>query len=655
MVRAGAASATPLAYRPEIDGLRAVAVVPVVLFHAGAPGFAGGFLGVDIFFVISGYLITSILAGQAAAGGIRFGDFFERRVRRIVPALLPVLAATALAAWWTMVPEDFRRFSQALAASALFGSNMLFAQKASYFSSPEGFAPLLHTWSLSVEEQFYLLYPVLLALAYRRGRTGARAIMAVACAVSLAAAFALQPVAPSWAFYLLPTRLWELLAGGCLALLPAPRKAHWLALPGVAAIALGFVFAHPESAVPGPVILLPVAGTLLVLRWGTAGTAIARVLSWRPLVVGGLVSYSLYLWHVPLLVFVQYHFREPAPAGWRAGAVVAALGLALLSWRLIERPVHSGAVLANRRGLLAVSLCALVLLAVTGMAGHFEQVRPRAAAEADALGSEYAGAELPDDIVPTGELAFVLYGDSHAQQYYRALSNRFGRGAMLTGPGCLSLPQASNAGQLEAESGCEDNIDQLRVLIAQRRPPIVFWAQRWERDLWDRRSGNPIGATTQGIGAAAFLEGLEQVRRDLPRRTRLVLIGNSPTAWAAGPALSRGFVRCRRYVDAECPSAYPATRAEGGGMNRTLALFAERQSQVTYVHVAGAICADDRCPILEGERLLYSDGSHFTALGAGKVADAVAARVKPEPDMAPGLPWTALPPSRTPIPPNRSR
>ena len=173
-------------YRPEIDGLRAVAIVPVVLFHAGVPGFGGAFIGVDVFFVISGYLITAILARDLAGGGIRFAHFYERRARRIVPALLAVLAVCAVAAWSVMTAEDFRHFGRSLGATALFGSNMWYALRSNYFNTPSSAQPLLHTWSLGVEEQFYLVFPIVLAVCWRLGRRFTRAAVAALLTVSFA-------------------------------------------------------------------------------------------------------------------------------------------------------------------------------------------------------------------------------------------------------------------------------------------------------------------------------------------------------------------------------------------------------------------------------------------------------------------------------------
>lgn len=194
-------------YRPEIDGLRAIAIVPVVLFHASLPGFGGGFVGVDVFFVISGYLITRILVRDLAAGGVRYAHFYERRARRIVPALLPVLGFAALLSWLAMTGEDFRHFGRSLGATALFGSNVWYALRSNYFLPDMSVRPLLHTWSVAVEEQFYIAYPLVLAIIWKQGSRLALPAVAGLLAASMAAAFWLVSTRPEWAFFMLPTRL----------------------------------------------------------------------------------------------------------------------------------------------------------------------------------------------------------------------------------------------------------------------------------------------------------------------------------------------------------------------------------------------------------------------------------------------------------------
>ena len=295
-----------LQHRREIEGLRALAVIPVVLFHARLPGFGGGFAGVDVFFVISGYLISATIIEQIAMGRFSLLAFYERRARRILPALLAVLGISTVLAWALMIPEDFRKFAQGLGSSGAFASNLLFAQKTGYFDDDEGFRPLLHTWSLSVEEQFYILFPALVIVLWRFGRARMPGVLAGLGVVSLALCLALEPSRQEWAFYLLPTRAWELLAGAICAALPSPiRQWPGLALLGLGLILSGFMLADAATA-PDWRLILPVGGAALVVRHASPAGLAGRVLAFAPLVAIGGASYGIYIWHNPLLAFLGY-------------------------------------------------------------------------------------------------------------------------------------------------------------------------------------------------------------------------------------------------------------------------------------------------------------------------------------------------------------
>jgi peptidoglycan/LPS O-acetylase OafA/YrhL len=610
-----------LRYRPEIDGLRSLAVVPVVLFHARVPGFSGGYAGVDVFFVISGYLITGILLANEARGLAGLASFYERRARRILPALLLVLAAAWAGAWALYIPEDFRRFSQAIAATALFASNLLFAIRNDYFGGEEGFAPLVHTWSLAVEEQFYLLYPIAL-LAIRRWRP---ALVAPAIAAVLAASFvgslAIAPRWPELAFNLLPTRAWELMAGALCAVLPPPaKKSAALGEAGLGLIAAGYALITPETPPAGAWFLLPVIGSAMVLRHAAATNAAGRLLSVGPLVGLGLISYGFYLWHQVLLAFADYT-RFPTAGGWlRASAVGAALVMAFASWRYVERPIRERRMIGDGRSLAAVCIAGLALAAVAGLAGHLRWLGPRSASEAEALDLSIAvpGFELA---VPPGTraLPFLLYGDSHAQQYYPALRARFGEGAMIARSGCMSLPAVSNQSAAGAlADACRGQFAEAMAVLRSRRVQRVIWVQRWERALYRNGDGAALGETS-ARGPELLNGQLDTARAAMPAGTALVLVGNEPTAWAAGDQMIGGWLRCRAYEQISCPTQYPANEAEGRAANAVLRAYAASHAGVSYVDAAGALCHDGICPIIEDGKLFYADGSHLTRRAAARV------------------------------------
>ena len=336
-------------YRPDIDGLRALAVLPVVLFHIGFPGFFGGFIGVDVFFVISGYLITGILARELRNGDFSIIRFYRRRAIRIFPALFAMLAVTTVLAVLTMLPEELKRYGNSLLSTATFVSNILFYSESGYFAPDAHSKVLLHTWSLSVEEQFYLVWPVLLAVLHARAQSSVRWIAAIITVVSLVLSIWWLKVDPSGAFYLIPSRAWELMIGALLAVVPALPARHRalrevLAGGGVLAILIGVKFYNGGVPFPGASALLPCLGAAAIIGAGTAGTSLAgRLLSWRPVVFVGQISFSLYLWHWPVIVFTQIGLMMEPTWPVRIAELAVSLLLAVLSWRYVERPFRVGA------------------------------------------------------------------------------------------------------------------------------------------------------------------------------------------------------------------------------------------------------------------------------------------------------------------------
>ncbi len=336
-------------YRAEIDGLRSLAILPVVAFHSGLPGFSGGFTGVDVFFVISGFLITGIILAELEAGRFSIAEFYKRRVLRILPALAATLLATIVAAFALMLPNEFLATGRSLAATALFLSNVYFWRAAGYFDAAAEMKPLLHTWSLAVEEQFYIFFPLLLMAAARWFGRRHVAVIGLVSLASFLLCLPLTKAAPSAAFYLLPARIWELGLGALIAAGAAPRLAPgfragapWL---GVALIGYGVFGLSAADPFPGWRALFPCLGAGLVLAYG-AGTPVGALLGRAAPVHVGRISYSLYLWHWPVIVFWRLaQGQEPTPGGVAAMILISFLA-AELSWRFVETPFRSGAVRA---------------------------------------------------------------------------------------------------------------------------------------------------------------------------------------------------------------------------------------------------------------------------------------------------------------------
>jgi peptidoglycan/LPS O-acetylase OafA/YrhL len=362
-------------YRREIDGLRAVAVVPVILFHAGFEVFSGGFVGVDVFFVISGYLITTIIHEEIREGDFSLVRFYERRIRRILPALIVVSLACIPFAWLWMLPGEFDRFSQSLVAVNIFASNFLFLRENGYFAAASELKPLLHTWSLAVEEQFYVLFPLFLLLTSRLGLKVSLGLLMVLAMFSLGLSEWGARSYPALNFYLLPTRAWELGAGAILAMGITERDgtAGWLGQVASAAglgmiVSALFLF---DRFLPTPSFwaLVPVIGTALILVFARQDTLVGKLLGWKPVVGIGLISYSAYLWHQPLFAFARIRLWDGV-SDW---AYLALSGLALVvayfSWRFVEQPFRNKSVFSRKTIFSSAAGCSVVLIAfgVSGM------------------------------------------------------------------------------------------------------------------------------------------------------------------------------------------------------------------------------------------------------------------------------------------------
>lgn len=370
-----------MTYRREIDGLRALAVLPVMLCHAHIPGFGGGFVGVDVFFVISGFLITSILLREIEGGDFSLWDFYERRCRRILPPLLLVVFGSALLAASLLTPMEIRSFARSAMWLSFFSSNVGFFRDVGYFDAEAETKPLLHTWTLSVEEQFYLVFPILLLLSMRYARTQLPALLILVTSASMLLSLVATSNEPAAAFYLIPSRAWELGFGSILAVasssgasfarfrLPQLSQGIAEALAGIGALCIILPVVRYSSATPfpGAAALPPCAGAVLLI-WANTGrsTRVGKALS-APWMVGiGLVSYSLYLWHWPLLVFARLNKDAQLTSQEGLVLLIVAAVVSAASFRFVETPLRNRTVLPTRRHVLAGSLASLLAMGVAG-------------------------------------------------------------------------------------------------------------------------------------------------------------------------------------------------------------------------------------------------------------------------------------------------
>jgi len=333
-----------MSYRPEIDGLRAIAIIPVILFHAGFEWFSGGYVGVDVFFVISGYLIASIIIREKEAGAFSFAHFYERRARRILPALFFILLICIPFAWLLLLPQELNDFGKSLAASSLFSSNILFWLESDYFGAETEFIPLIHTWSLAIEEQFYLFFPLLMISCWGIGKH--RLVLILSCIATISFSFSEWGWRhfPEANFYLLLSRIWELMIGVLVAFYLLKKRqvigyiGEFGSILGLALILLSVFFLDKSHPFPSVYALPPIIGTALVILFTHSKTIVYKLLSIKALTFVGLISYSAYLWHQPIFVFARlYLIDEPKPLLMGLLSLLALL-LAYLSWRFIETP-----------------------------------------------------------------------------------------------------------------------------------------------------------------------------------------------------------------------------------------------------------------------------------------------------------------------------
>ena len=434
-----------MSYRADLDGLRAFAVISVLLYHLGVRFIPGGYVGVDVFFVLSGFFITKLIFSDLQQDQFSFLNFYERRVRRIAPALLFVCAWTTVFALIILMPDELKTYAQRLLAALFSVSNIVFSHEG-YFAPKGGTQPLLHTWSLGIEEQFYLLFPILLAQAYKRQRQHLGSIVWALLVVSFILSAIQVETRPRIAFFWLHTRSWELLAGCVIALglVPIARSqlqretAGALGLLGI----LAAVFLYRDSIpFPGPAALLPCVGTALVI-WSGDGTRTAKILGARPIVFIGLVSYSLYLWHWPLIVYTRLLFVEPFTPTQQAMLALASLVLAVFTWRFVETPFRgrktrnfdqTTVFVAAAYGISTLAVFAIACIILKGFPVRFDKdILKLASASADkspmrrkchfGVSKKNAyekscvlGAPVEPDI--------IVYGDSHGAELSFALAS----------------------------------------------------------------------------------------------------------------------------------------------------------------------------------------------------------------------------------------
>jgi len=634
-------AARAIQYRPDIDGLRAISVVAVILFHAHVPGFAGGYVGVDIFFVISGYLITLLLMAPSERGlSRRLSDFYVRRCRRILPALLAVLFATAPLACWLFLPRDLATFGRQLSATAVFLGNLVTLHGAGYFDRQTPLDPLAHLWSIAVEEQFYLAFPLFfLACGRSRGRA------AVLCGVALAS-LALcvwgsyrHPIAT---FFVAPTRAWELLLGSLVALgvgrsLRAHRMRDVLAAAALVAIAGCVTMYDRRTPYPGLYALVPCVGTAILLTTGGgSATYVGRWLGVRPLVFTGLISYSLYLWHVPVLAFAKYYYIKPLESQGLAGVLCSMYLLAALSWRCIEMPVRARRLLSSDARFLPAVATATVVTALAGailwqsggLPSRLDDAEAKLAGGDDRLQADANACVRPPNEVAAGSLCsfgpeegakadVVVWGDSHAialfPAYERIASARDVRVRAAVYPSCRPLLGAASPLDQPVHRHLCDDFNRAAVqAIDTIDPALVILNAYWlYPDLTLEASDR------EGGGPPPFDVVLERTLHAIGSKGRKICVVGDVPKLEYQMANGYLFVARKRGLD---PALLVPSRVEALSRLRELdGNFAALRGRnvFTLVEPTATLCPGSECALLTPDgRPVYRDDNHLAVPGA---------------------------------------
>lgn len=640
-------------YRREIDGLRAIAVIPVILFHAGFEAFAGGFVGVDVFFVISGYLITTIILNDLREQRFSIVEFYERRARRILPALFLVMTACIPLAWWLLPPTEMRDFAQSLVATVWFSSNGLFWLESGYFDTAAELKPLLHTWSLAVEEQYYLLFPLLLMCIWRFGNRVMLATLGILSLLSLAIAHWGIARDPAASFYLLPARAWELLLGSFLSIhLTASTQqpsAGWRneigSGLGLALIGFSVLTYDQHTPFPGVHALAPTLGTALIILAATPQTLVGRMLGHRLLVGIGLISYSAYLWHQPLFAF---HRHSSLAEHWSISVILILLTLALafLSWKYVESPFRDRRRF-NRQQIFRGAAAGILFFSACGVLGHLShgfENRPHVQIFRDldydesALGNVQCADSLAhaDPVLSycqgsATQLDAVLIGDSHAGDKFQGLHAALPdyRWGILGNHSCPPL----YATRFKSTDGidCTARLQKIFTHIEQQpsiRLAVLAFAHMHALDDFHAadhlRSGfDPRRTWIESIPqpqldkAAAFYTGLEGTVRFLQERNIEVVI------LLDIPELSFFPIDCLRDKP-HCEFDREAVLQRQQLMRSRVAAIARAHPRLAVFDPLDLYCNGARCQIMQDGRPLYRDSHHLTHFGSREYGKAFA-------------------------------
>jgi peptidoglycan/LPS O-acetylase OafA/YrhL len=632
------------AHRKDIDGLRAVAILPVLFYHANIWPFAGGYAGVDVFFVLSGYLITGLILREQAAGGFSIANFYDRRVRRILPALGAVLLVATIAALFVLLPDELVAYGNSLLGATLFYANILYwLRDADYFAPQAGQNPLLHIWSLAVEEQFYLFWPLLLVVL-ARFRRALPIIIALLAALSLGVAYALQQSDPNAVFYLLPTRAWQLLIGafiaaGGLTPLRSALARNLLALAGLFLIGDAILGATGAPLMRSFNAALGTAVILCAAEGGT--TVVSTILATRGPVFIGLISYSLYLWHWPALVYARLYLNRDLTTAEALAVLAAAFAVSVVSWRTIEQPLRRQA--ARWKGMpaslpvaaaagAAFAAIAVLFVATSGLPARVPtDVRVIDADAAAPLAGKWCDPGDASGACLQGAFTSdaVLWGDSHARALAPGLvafaAARHLRLREVTRSACPPLPGLTVVEPNGADYPKCAAFNRAALDAILRAPPgLVILEARWEVYFAEHRiraPGDPTRAFSAALSSLLDTLGAHQIP--------VLVVGNVPR-FADVPAHCYGRERMLGRDPTRC-LAQPWLAGVTPLIPSDRLLFqavAPRVRNARYHPAFTDLCDRAGCHAFSSGQLLYSDAHHLTPAGARRIGQALDAALQ---------------------------
>lgn len=632
-----ASNSAHLKYQPHVDGLRAVAILPVIFYHAGI-ALNGGYVGVDVFFVISGYLISGLILKDLDAERFHITEFWERRVRRILPALAVMIGVSFVAGWFLFFPQDLKELGQSMMAQALLASNFYFYADAGYFTQGVDLKPLLHTWSLAVEEQFYLFFPFLL-IGYRRlvpRKSVAPAIFVIGSLSFILSIYCSYKHTRA-NFYLLPTRAWELLVGSFLAAIPArSATARWgaeaLSCGGLLAI-LGAVFFYDhETRFPGVAALLPCVGAALLI-WSNHPrlTWVGRFLASRPMVFIGMISYSLYLWHWPVLVFFKYVTLDSIPTRSRMVLLLTSFVLAVLSWKFVETPFRKRVALHRRSQVFLFGGAATVGVMLAGLfvyrqEGIPSRIPPRALQYLEGTSIADIGSQASDRVLNLQDarngdfhelgkgdknlpVGLLLWGDSHAQVMMPALDSlcreHSRRGMAATHSQTAPLIGYDSQGIWSLKNDSIPFNNAVLEYVRSRHVPEVLIVARWDYYIETDK-----GADRLRVGLVDTINALQKagakiwIMRQVPKYP-----------WNVPKALATAVLHGQNPEELGLSLAQYRTECE-----RQDAIFGELARQFPGLTILDPTAlfatSSGRCKVAAGGRALYFDSDHVNNAGA---------------------------------------